>query len=265
MSYPSLSELLACATAASNEACAHAMGNLHRRKEADAVFQHDVKLALDRECQEKAEAVIRRTFPQHEILGEESATHEKRKGLCWVIDPIDGTVNFSHGLRFWCNSIACQIDGETVAAVVQAPALGELYTATAERPSELNGERISVSAVNELSGALALTGLAKSFGTDDTAFDFLKAVGTRVRKVRLLGAAALDICQIAAGRVECFFEAGIYLWDIAAGDLIVKQAGGKTQVVEQLSDLKMRYFASNGHVHAELAEVLNGVLKKMKG
>lgn len=256
MSHPALTELLACAVAASNAAVSHAMNNLARRKESDAVFEHDVKLALDRECQQKAEAVIRGTFPAHAILGEESPEQVRSHGPLWVIDPIDGTVNFSHGLRFWCNSIACQIGGQSVVAVVQAPALGELYTATLEQPSELNGERIEVSCTARMADSLALTGLAKNYDADLKAFDFLRGVGSRVRKIRLMGAAALDICQVAAGRVEAFFEAGIYLWDIAAGDLIVRQAGGQSTVLEQLSDLKMRYFCSNGLIHEELSDVL---------
>lgn len=259
MSHPSLNELLDCALAASHAAVGHAMDNLHRRKETDAIFPHDVKLALDRECQEKAEAVILSRFPDHDILGEESPDRARKPGPLWIIDPIDGTVNFSHGLRHWCNSIALQIDGQIVVGVVQAPEMGELYTATAERPSELNGRPIQVSSIGRMADSLALTGIAKSFDVDPRAMEFLRVVGTRVRKIRLLGAAALDICQIAAGRVEAFFEAGIYLWDMAAGDIIARQAGGRSSVMEQLSPIKVRYFCSNGHIHDELGTVLRSV------
>ena len=259
MSHPSLDELLDFAVTASHAAVGHAMANLHRRKESDAIYPHDVKLALDRECQEKAEAVLRARCPDFEILGEETPERARRPGPLWIIDPIDGTVNFSHGLRHWCNSIALQIDGRLVVGVVQAPELGELFTATAERPSELNGQRIQVSSVERMSGSLALTGIAKSFDVDPRAMDFLRAVGTRVRKIRLLGAAALDLCQIACGRVEAFFEAGIYLWDMAAGDLIVRQAGGRSSVLQDLGNLKVRYMATNGLIHDELENVLREV------
>lgn len=265
MSHPSLNELLDCARAASTAAAEHAMANLGRRKETDEIFAHDVKLALDRECQQKAEEVIRRRFPTHDILGEESKEQARGAGPLWVIDPIDGTVNFSHGLRFWCNSIACQIGGQSVAAVVQAPALGETYTATVEQPAQLNGEQIMVSQVARLADSLALTGLAKNYGEDMTAFNFLQAVGARARKIRLMGAAALDICQIAAGRVEAFFESGLYLWDIAAGDLIVRQAGGRTTVLADLGGLRLRYFCSNGLIHDELEDVLRLAAGRGKG
>lgn len=262
MSLPDLSELLDCAVAASNDAAAHAMANLHRRKEADEKLPHDVKLALDRECQAHAEAVIRRRFPSHEILGEESIDKVNSSGPLWIIDPIDGTVNFSHGLRYWCNSIAIQFEGRIVAGVVQAPQLNELYTATLERPSELNGERICVSDTPRLSESLALTGIAKAYDVDATSMDFLRAVGTRVRKVRLMGAAALDICQVAAGRVEGFFEAGINLWDFAGGDIVLRMAGGKSKLLEQLGPLKYRYCSSNALVHDELVNLLESVMKR---
>ena len=256
MSAPAVRDLLACAVEASNAACEHALSNLHRRAEADSVHEHDVKLALDRECQQVAETVIRKRFPEHAILGEESAERIERPGVLWIIDPIDGTVNFSHGLRHWCNSIAVQVDGERVAGVVQAPQLAELYTASIEQPSRLNGEPIRVSRVPRLQAAIALTGIARTFLHDEAAFGYLRAVSGASQKVRLLGAAALDLCQVAAGRVDAFFEAGIYLWDMAAGDLIVRQSGGVSTVLEQLEPLKVRYFASNGLVHEELRQVL---------
>lgn len=261
MSHPALRDLLDCAVAASHAAALHAMTNLGRRKEADATFPHDVKLALDRECQAAAEAVIRKKFPAHEILGEESKEQNQSKGPLWIIDPIDGTVNFSHGLRYWCNSIAVQIDGDLVVGVVQAPQLSELYTASLEHPSELNGERICVSQTPYLAESLALTGIAKTYGIDATSMDFLRAVGSRVRKIRLMGAAALDICQIASGRVEGFFEAGINLWDIAGGDVIARMAGGKSTILEMLTPLNFRYCCSNALVHDELVKLLRDTLK----
>ncbi len=262
MSLPDLSLLRDCAIAASNAAAEHALANLPRRREADATFPHDVKLALDRECQEQAEAVIRKKFPSHEILGEESVEKVNSTGPLWIIDPIDGTVNFSHGLRYWCNSIAVQIGGQLVAGVVQAPQLDELYTATLEQPSELNGERIYVSDTPRMAESLALTGIAKAYDVDAMSMEFLRVVGVRVRKVRLMGAAALDICQVAAGRVEAFFETGINLWDIAGGDIIVRQAGGKSAILETIAPLKYRYYCSNGLIHDEMMELLAKILKK---
>lgn len=262
MSAPSVHDLLACAVAASNAAAEHAMTNLHRRSEADSLHDHDVKLALDRECQAVAEAVIRKRYPDHSILGEESTERIERPGVLWIIDPIDGTVNFSHGLHHWCNSIAVQVDGVRVAGVVQAPQMRETFTASIEDTARLNGEPIRVSTVPHLQQAISLTGIARTYLHDEAAFGYLRAVSGASQKVRLLGAAALDLCQVAAGRVEAFFESGIYLWDMAAGDLIVQRAGGQTTVLERLEPLKIRYFASNGLVHDELGRVLRAAKQR---
>lgn len=257
MKLPAIGELLDVARKASDAAAAHAMANLGRRKEVAQAFDHDVKLALDLECQQKAEAEIRRHFPTHAILGEETPPPAAGAGPLWVIDPIDGTVNFSHGLRYWCNSIAVQLNGETLAGVVQAPELDEVYAATVDGPATLNGQDIRVSETPWLRESLALTGIAKTFDKESRALDVLRNVALHCRKIRLMGAAALDICQCASGRVDAFFESNICLWDMAAGDLIVRRAGGRAAILEQLDDLRMRYVCSNAAIYDELRRVID--------
>ncbi len=256
MSVPSPRELLAVALEVADAAARHARANLHRRREVAQAFRHDVKLLLDMECQRIAESTILSRFPDHAILGEEGNTSGQPGRPTWVVDPIDGTVNFSHGLPYWCHSIAVQVDGRTVAGVVQAPMLGEVYAAACDGEATLNGQPIRVSDVRELAGALAVTGLEKTFDTDQSTLSVIRAVATRVQKVRLLGAAALDICQVAAGRAEAFFESGVYPWDVTAGALIVERAGGRSELIEKVDALRGRYVITNGWVHEELRTVI---------
>jgi len=129
---PGIKDLLGCCIAAARGAGEHALSNEARRAEIVKKSSHDVKLALDIECQAKAEEVIRATYPSHLILGEEGGAFSDSKDPMWIIDPIDGTVNFMHGLPLWCSSVAVRVGGEVVAGAVYMPALQELFTATCE-------------------------------------------------------------------------------------------------------------------------------------
>src|ERR1700690_2741130 len=152
---PPASDLLACAVGAARAAGLHALQNEGRRGEVAQSLAHDVKLNLDTECQVKAEQVIRLAYPEHAILGEEGGAEGDAATPLWIIDPIDGTVNFSHGLSYWCSSIAVQIGGKMVAGAVYAPVLNELFTASSEQTACCNDEPISVSPISEISGVLA--------------------------------------------------------------------------------------------------------------
>jgi myo-inositol-1(or 4)-monophosphatase len=265
MSAPSPADLLACALEVARAAGRHALENRHRRHEVAQAFRHDVKLVLDMECQRRAESVILGAYPDHAILGEEGGAGASDGRPVWVVDPIDGTVNFSHGLPYWCTSIAAQVGGRTVAGVVYAPVLGDVFAATVDGPATCNGERLAVSDTADLAGALALTGLAKTFDTDQGALAVTRAVAEKVQKVRLLGAAALDICQVAAGHAEAFFESGLYPWDALAGVLIVERAGGQAEVLEQVDALRRAYLISNGRLHGALREVIMGARALPRG
>ena len=256
MSIPSAADLLDCAVAAARAAGVHALQNENRRGEVAQSLAHDVKLNLDTECQHKAEQVIRRAFPDHAILGEEGGKEGDGKTPLWIIDPIDGTVNFSHGLSYWCSSIAVRVGEAMVAGAVYAPVLNELFTASTEQASQCNGRPISVSGLREMSGVLALTGLEKTFDAHLASLEVTRAVSVKVQKIRLYGAAALDLCQVAAGRAEAFFESGVYLWDVAAGGLIVERAGGRVEHLKKLDTYRTRYLSTNGHIHEEFKAIL---------
>jgi len=154
-------ELLDCAVAAARAAGDHALRNAARRTDAAVRMRHDVKLRLDIECQAIAEEAVRARFPSHAVLAEEqpeeAQRHEAPEGFQWVIDPIDGTVNFSHGFPWWCCSVAVRRGEEVLAGAVYAPALGRLYTAAADGPALGDGAPLAVSSVSSLEQALVFT------------------------------------------------------------------------------------------------------------
>ncbi len=257
MTDPSPADLLACAVEAARAAGRHAVDNEHRRGEVAQTLAHDVKLNLDTECQHKAEAVIRHAYPGHAILGEEGGAEGDDETPLWIIDPIDGTVNFSHGLTYWCASIAVQHRGRMVAGAVYAPMMKELYTARADGPALCNDKPIRVSSVKDLASTLALTGLEKTFDAHLGSLAVTREVSLKVQKIRLFGAAALDICHVACGRADAFFESGVYVWDVAAGGLIAERAGGCAEHLKQLGKHRTRYVCSNGHIHDALKSIID--------
>lgn len=258
-------DLLACAVEAARAAGDHARANEARRHSVAERFAHDVKLHLDLECQEKAEEVIRTAFPGHSILGEERADREAGEGYRWIVDPIDGTVNFLHGLQLWCSSVAVEKDGKVLAGAVYEPAMGELFTAAADAPALCNGRPIRVSATARAADALVVTGLSKNIDKNLATMEVLEAVSRAVQKARIMGAAAVDICNVACGRADGYIEAGIYLWDVAAGGLIVERAGGRAEVLEDLGGFRYRYLCTNGLLHDELRDVVRSALAPRRG
>lgn len=246
--------LLEIAVAAARAAGRHALENRHRCGEVLERGAHDVKLVLDRECQQKAADAVHAHWPGAPILGEEGAFGTGE--WVWIIDPLDGTVNYLHGMPLWCTSVAVAHRGEVVAGAVFVPELNELYTATADGPAELNGSRIHTSNVRALSEALVLTGLSKHMSAHPEAASHLIALATRAQKTRVMGAAAVDLCNVACGRADGYYESSIYLWDVAAAGLIVERAGGRTEVLRRHNEHHLAFLATNGHIHEELKGVV---------
>lgn len=251
--------LLECAISAAQAAGQHAVAQQHRRREADEILAHDVKLALDKECQETAEGIIHRAYPGHAILGEESTTEEVNDWQ-WVIDPIDGTVNYFHGLPWWCSSVAVAYQKKVLAGAVCIPPLGHLYTATAEGPALLNGNPIHVSSTSCLSEAMVATGLSKVLLGQKPGMELFEVLSHRARKLRLMGAAAIDICHVASGALDGYFEASIYWWDIAAAGLIAERAGACTERLVEYDGHRMAFMATNRAIHAELSTVFQNAV-----
>ena len=236
-------QALAVAVLAARCAGEHVMGQLDRRHDVNRADKFDVKHKLDVEAQEVAMGVIRAAYPEHAVLGEESADSPlPDSDYLWVVDPIDGTVNFFHGTPWWCCSVAFQYRGETIAGAVFAPELGRCFTATADGPALCNGKPIHVSDLTDPQLATFATGSGGFFKGQFTT-TFIEAIGKRVQRIRINGAAALDLCMVAAGAIDGYFEAGIYLWDIAAGGLIVRQAGGCAEALVDHGGYKLGYLA----------------------
>lgn len=252
--------LLDTAVTAARAATDHACRNRHRRLEVAQGFAHDVKLSLDSECQKIAIEHILARFPDHAILAEESADTSTAStpppGFEWIIDPIDGTVNFSHGMPFWCCSIAVRLAGRSVAGAVHAADFNELYTATQSGAALCNGTPLHVSDVADLGHAMVLTGLDQKTNPRGERHGVFRAMADAVQKTRIIGVAALDLCRVAAGQAEGYFESGIYTWDIAAASLIVERADGKTETMAALSPHRWCFLATNGRVHESLRKVI---------
>ena len=263
----SLPQLLDCAKVAATAAGQHALWNAHRRTEALSITRHDIKLELDVECQAVAVEAIHARFPGTDVLGEEGSSSTRDDAgspgseanrLEWVIDPIDGTVNFYHGLPLWCCSVAARQDGKSLVGVVFAPELDVLYAATTDTPSTVNDEPIRVSAVSSLAEAVFLTGFNKKLDVDISPDEIILHVSAEVRKTRILGAAALDICRVAHGQADAYWEPGNYTWDVAAAGLIVQQAGGVSGALHMHTEPhRMSYLATNGLLHEEFSRVLS--------
>jgi myo-inositol-1(or 4)-monophosphatase len=214
----------------------------------------DLVTAVD----EAAEAAILRRihayFPKDRIVAEETASAAVDGGRRWIVDPLDGTVNFVHGHPFVCVSIAFADDDGAAVGVVNAPLLGEVYHAVRGGGAYLNDRAIRVSAVAEPGNALWATGFPFKQGKGDpeTYFRLVTDILLASHGVRRTGAAALDLAYVACGRVEGFFEIGLQAWDIAAGMLLVTEAGGRVSgwPHDQRDPLATgRLLASNRHLH----------------
>jgi len=251
-----LTHLLDVAICAAEAAGKHALQNKHRRSETTETYSHDVKLVLDMECQKIAEEMIASEFPKHGILGEEAAQENPEEAYEWIIDPIDGTLNFSHGFPYWCCSVAVRHNQKILAGCVHAPEFGEYYTAHIEEPAKRNGEVISVSGTAHLQDALIFTGLSKDLATgQEPHFNMFRMLALNTQKVRINGAAALDLCHVAAGSCDGFFETGIYLWDYAAAGLIAERAGATLALYPQGERHRYAVLCANSHLIDGLRDI----------
>jgi myo-inositol-1(or 4)-monophosphatase len=218
----------------------------------------DLVTDIDVEIERVFRARVSERYPDHDVLGEEMGTHRAGTAAsrhCWIFDPIDGTTNFAHGLPIFCSSLALEIDGRLSVAAVLDPTRNELFTAERGRGAWLNGTRLRVSATSTLLDALLVTGFPYTVhrDPDETLGLFGEFIG-RARAVRRLGSAALDVCYVAAGRMDGFWEQGLGAWDVAAAALLVEEAGGRITDTggEPFQARTGRLVASNGVIHDEM-------------
>lgn len=256
-------ELLKCAIQAAREGGAVIQEGARRRN--DLVIEHkrlnDLVSEIDRRSEDVIVQAILRTFPTHAILAEEGSGNplESEAEFRWIIDPLDGTTNFLHGFDHFAVSIGVQYQGTLVAAVVYDPMRGHLFEATLGGGAYMNGQAIHASRRSKLSDALVSTGLPYPSAPDSAAyFQILDHVWRGCRNVRRPGAAALDLAYVAAGYLDAFFEFALLPWDIAAGSLLVTEAGGCVSDLHGNSDFLMHGYIAAGAagVHAELLKAI---------
>jgi myo-inositol-1(or 4)-monophosphatase len=228
---------------------AHFGGDFEINKKGTIDLVTEVDLAVERMFR----ALIAERFPDHQILAEElGGAAAVPPGPCWVFDPIDGTTNFAHGLPIFCASLALEIDGTAEVAAVYDPNRRELFTAERDGGAFLNGAPLRVSSATRLVDAMLVTGFPYDVHSrvDEIVGLFGAFVG-QARAVRRLGSAAIDLCYVAAGRLDGFWESDLKPWDIAGGALIVSEAGGRVTGTDgsAFTSRGGQVLATNGHLH----------------
>ena len=226
--------------------------------------RHLINLVTD--VDKKSEALIvgtlKKRFPTHQILAEEGLGAKSRSAYKWIIDPLDGTTNYTHGFPFFCISIGLEVDGKMALGVVYAPMLRELFVGIRGKGATLNGKRIHVSKEQDLSRSLLATGFPYDIRvTKRNNLDYFTKFAKTAQAIRRAGSAALDLSYLACGRFDGFWELRLAPWDMAAATLIVEESGGK---VTNLEGKKLNLYgddvvASNGKIHQEMVKILKKV------
>lgn len=228
---------------------------IRKKGERDLVTQADI------ECEQRIKKVIAGEYATHAFLGEEGGRDGESKNV-WVIDPIDGTTNFAHGIEQFCHSIALVREGQIVCGAIYNPVQKKLYSAYAGCGAKLNGNKIKVSTTDMLINSLLITGFPyNSPILEEKTLNAMFALRKRTQDLRRFGSACLDMCMVAEGLSEGFFEYKLNSWDVAAGILIVREAGGKVTDVNgrEATIDSGNFLASNGILHEQIRAYLEGV------
>jgi myo-inositol-1(or 4)-monophosphatase len=213
----------------------------------------------DKKSEELIIGGILNRYPTHSILAEESGATQPGAAVQWIIDPLDGTTNFTHGYPFYCVSIAVEENGRIVCGAVYDPVRDELFSAARSSGAYCNGQRLQVSEVAQLSQALLITGFPYNFRERlETVIRQFRQFLVASQAVRRGGSAALDLSYVAAGRLDGFWELNLQPWDTAAGRIILEEAGGRTTDFKggPFSVYMKEILASNGRLHEQMLQVL---------
>ena len=221
----------------------------------------DLVTIADRRSEALIVEPLRRHFPDHAIVGEEGGNYSAPAEYCWFVDPLDGTTNYAHGFPIYAVTLGLAHRGEVIAGVVYDPTRQEMYTAERGAGAFLNDRRLHVSAIEGLGQSLVATGFPPFATNHDLNIRFYTRFTQLTHGIRRAGSAALDLCYVAAGRFEGFWELKLNPWDKAAGSLMVTEAGGR------MSDIQGRpynvlgddIFASNGLIHDQMLDVFREV------
>lgn len=238
------------------------INNICHKGEIDLVTEADLR------SEQRIIKILKKEYPDHDILAEEGAGWDRtvaseanlRAEYKWLIDPLDGTTNYAHGFPFFAVSIALERRGDVILGVVYDPLREEVFTAQKGKGSYLNKKRIKVSKTKNLSEALLATGFAYDVRkSPDNNLNHFSNFTLEAQGIRRAGSAALDLCYVASGRFDGFWEMKLKPWDMAAGSLMVKEAGGKVTDFkgDPFSIYSKEILASNGRIHGEMVKVLN--------
>jgi len=232
-----------------------------KRIQIDLKGDIDLVTEMDRKAELYILNAIRGEFPYHTIISEESGISQGQDENVWYIDPLDGTVNYAHGVPIFSVSIAFAENGQTIFGVVYDPMQDEFFSAERGKGAWLNGTPMQVSKTNNLDSSLLTTGFGYDIRTNPkNNLNHYENFSLKSRGVRRLGSAAIDMAYVAAGRLDGYWEISIFPWDIAAGILFVEQAGGKVTDIQgglvQLSP-SPTLLATNGRIHDEMLAELN--------
>lgn len=213
----------------------------------DEASHHDIKLALDKESQELITGILLGARPGDALYGEEGIAGDQSSARQWIVDPIDGTVNYYYNIPHFCVSIALRVDGEIVVGVIHDPMVGETWAVERGGEATLNGRPVRASSRERFEESILFVGCGKDEAALRTGIERFHRASLRARKMRMMGSAALGMAYIACGRLDAYIESRISLWDIAAGKLLVETAGGKVDLtpVEGMADA-WSIVASNG-------------------
>lgn len=238
-------------------------GNL---KTIDEKYQAGLVSEADRESEKSIVELIRKSFPDHGILGEEfgDSGSPKNASHVWMIDPLDGTTNYIHQFPFFCISIGLEIDGELVLGVIDAPRLGARYEAMKGHGATKNGQPIQASKRKEWRDGLFATGFSSYDNTLDEQLELLSLIVKRTRGIRRAGAAALDLCMVAEGVFDVFWEKNLSPWDTAAGVVIAREAGAiaTDSTGQHFNPRQKSILCGTPALHAETLTLMNQIAKR---
>ena len=235
------------------------LSHLGHIKQIEYKGETNLVTEVDRACEKRVVERIQKAYPDHDILAEEGGGKRTDSEYKWIIDPLDGTTNYAHGYPLFCTSIALEYKSEIIMGVVFEPNHNELFTAEKGGGSFLNGKRISVSREEKIGRGLLATGFAYDIKKNShNTLDHFKNVLLSAQAVRRDGVAAVDLCYVACGRYDGFWEVNLFPWDVGAGYLMVKEAGGTvTDFSEKpFSVYAKEVLATNGQIHDQMVSML---------
>ena len=244
---------------------AQAAGDIQKKgwgKAHSVKYKGEINLVteVDKACEEKIIKIIQKDFPDHDLLTEESGAFRRDSEYKWIIDPLDGTTNYAHGYPVFCVSIGLEYKNKAVLGVVYDPCMDQLFVGQYGKGATRNGRKIHVSKTSILRRALLATGFAYDVQkvADNNLNHFANFI-MNAQAVRRDGAAAIDICYVACGFFDGFWEMGLQPWDVSAANLILHEAGGKTSLFngEPASIYARQIVASNGILHKDMLNILN--------